>query len=181
MMRHFLKLIFHLKVPLHGLFRWTKRPETNYTFGQKLWTWRLHEIANFPSPKSLECTAEKTRCWGNITIRLVSSSTRLVLETSCTYSNTSTRMNIFWLTTAKATDQDWFTIHLRLLRWGRFQHYLWPGYFLLQSKDSMLDTCILRWGSTYKHFYPSKSYKGNIITKTRDQNSQLFGRKKTHV
>ena len=91
------------------------------------------------------------------------------------------RMNIFWLTTAKATDQDWFTIHLRLLRWGRFQHYLWPGYFLLQSKDSMLDTCILRWGSTYKHFYPSKSYKGNIITKTRDQNSQLFGRKKTHV
>ena len=47
-------------------------------------------------------------------------------------------------------------IHDRLLRQSRFKPCIWPGYFLLRSSYSMLETCILLAGVRIHD--PSKSH-----------------------
>ena len=60
----------------------------------------------------------------------------------------------------KRTDQDkigtWLLPHHpRLLGQSQFKPCLWPGYFLLQSADCMLETCMLLAGERiHEHWWP---------------------------
>ena len=62
----------------------------------------------------------------------------------------------------KRTDQDqigtWLLPHRpRLLGQSQFKPCLWPGYFLLQSADCMLETCMLLAGERiHEHWWPQK-------------------------